>query len=270
MATYIIGDVQGCHAELQHLLMLIDFDPEKDRLGFIGDLVNRGPDSLQVLRFIARLPNPLVVLGNHDLHLLALGYEVLAYKNHHTLDDVLNAPDKLELLEWLRKQPFLIYESLFDAILVHAGIPPNWDLQQSVAYAQEASDLLSGPDFMNFLYHLYGSRPLQWEDNLTGWDRARYIVNAFTRMRFCSKQGVLDLVNKTNHSTNPDVLRPWFEWYQQPQRVVFGHWAALEGHTTNPKCAAIDTGCAWGHSLTAYCLEDGRRFSVPAVSGSIL
>ncbi len=270
MSTYIIGDVQGCHQELQELLMVIDFDPEKDKLGFIGDLVNRGPDSLEVLRFIKRLPHPLIVLGNHDLHLLALGYGVVSYKVNHTLDEVLEAPDKIELLEWLRQQPFLIYEPSFDTLLVHAGTPPGWNLTQSLANAEEAAALLRGPDYLNFLHHLYGSHPLQWEDNLSGWDRARYIVNAFTRMRFCTQTGTLDLNNKTSQSTNPQSLKPWFEWYHQPQRVVFGHWAALEGHTTNPKCEAIDTGCAWGHSLTAICLENGQRFSVPAANSSIL
>ncbi len=265
MSTYIIGDVQGCYVELQQLLTLIGFNPQQDRLGFIGDLVNRGPDSLLVLRFVKKLANAWVVLGNHDLHLLALGYKVVSYRGSHTLDQVLNAPDKNELLEWLRHLPLMRYDAQFDAILVHAGVPPQWTLAEAQLCANQVAEQLSGSNFLECLRHLYGMQPLKWQNNLSGWDRIRYIVNAFTRMRFCTQEGTLDLTNKTIRSVDPIHLRPWFEWYHRSHRVLFGHWAALEGKTSNPLCEALDTGCVWGRSLTAYRLEDHRRFSVAAL-----
>lgn len=265
MATYIIGDVQGCYTELQQLLTLVNFNPIQDRLGFVGDLVNRGPDSLLVLRFIKSLPRAMVVLGNHDLHLLAIGYQAVAYSGKHTLDAVLNATDKIELLDWLRNQPFLHFIAEFDAILVHAGIPPQWTLPQALREAEQVAGQLRGPHYLDFLQHMYGHQPMKWQADLIGWDRSRYVVNAFTRMRFCTQDGELDLANKTVHSSNPERFRPWFDWYQLPERVLFGHWAALEGHCSHPNCEALDTGCAWGHALTAYRLEDQRRFSVSSI-----
>jgi len=268
MATYIIGDVQGCYTELQHLLELVDFNRQKDQLGFVGDLVNRGPDSLSVLRFIKNLPNPLVVLGNHDFYLLAIGYEAVVYHGGHTLDEVLQAPDKLELLDWLRHQALMISLSNFDALLVHAGIPPQWSLAAALDHATEIVNELQGPQFLTFLREFEYKRklPISWQDSLTGMARFDYIVNAFTRMRFCTADGTLDLANKTASVSEPGIFRPWYEWYHLPHRVLFGHWAALEGRTTQSCCEALDTGCVWGRELTAYRLEDARRFSVPAAA----
>ncbi len=263
MATYIIGDVQGCYTELLQLLEAIDYNPDRDQLGFVGDLVNRGPDSLSVLRFIKNLPNPLVVLGNHDFYLLAIGYGSVVYHGDHTLDPILEASDKLELLEWLRIQPLVIYLQAFDTVLVHAGFPPQWKLADLLLNADMACTHLRSNEYVGFLrdieYHRH--TPLQWREQADKKERIHYTINALTRMRFCNQDGTLDLSNKTARSTHFD-FRPWFEWYQLPHRVMFGHWAALDGRKTNPNCEALDTGCVWGRSLTAYCLEDQRRISI--------
>jgi bis(5'-nucleosyl)-tetraphosphatase (symmetrical) len=264
MATYIIGDVHGCYTELQRLLELINFDQHHDRLGFTGDIVNRGPDSLAVLRFIKNLPGAQMVLGNHDFYLLILGYAAATYAHGHSLEAIFSAPDKLELLDWLRQQPLALYLQDFDTLLVHAGAPPQWKLKDILDKSQEISAQLRGPEFFKFLQNLEGDSPLSWQEQLAGVARYRYIVNSLTRMRFCTADGELNLTNKTARSTDPEKLRPWFEWYQLPQQVVFGHWAALEGHS-NPRCQALDTGCVWGGALTAYRLEDSRRFQVPSL-----
>lgn len=271
MSTYIIGDVQGCYAELIALLDVIGFDKQRDRLGFVGDLVNRGPSSLETLRFIKGLPEPIVVLGNHDLHLLALGYGVVSYKGRHTLNEVLEAPDKMELLEWLRHRPLLHYEASFDAIIVHAGIPPQWRLVQALEHAEELAGQLRSADFKTCLRQLeMRDDPFPaWRDDLSGWPRSRYIMNAFMHMRFCTLDGQLDIKNKTAQSTDPQKWRPWFEWYALPHRVLYGHWAALEGRSSHPHCEALDTGCVYGRELTAYRLEDNRRFSVPALKPQV-
>lgn len=262
MATYIIGDVHGCYAELQQLLTLISFNPEQDRLGFTGDLVNRGPDSLAVLRFIKRLSHPMVVLGNHDLYLLVIGYGLIEYNGAHTLNPILRAPDRFELLDWLRQQPLALYDAKFNMLLVHAGAPPQWTLSALLDNARQVEAQLRSPDFLNNLRELEGDQPLVWRDQLIGADRMRYIMNALTRMRFCTREGTLDLKNKSSQSTDPNRFRPWFEWYTEQPRVFFGHWAALAG-AGHPRCEALDTGCVWGGSLTAYRLEDGQRFAVP-------
>lgn len=268
MSTFLIGDVQGCYDELQDLLQHIAFNPQKDRLGFVGDLVNRGPQSLEVLRFITQLNNPMVVLGNHDIYALILGYGLCAEDAYqHTLHNVLNAPDKIELLDWLRQQPLVYQEN--NTLLVHAGLPPQWTSQQSLDYAAEVHEALRGPDYKAFLQNSFGNEPANWNPTLTGDDRLRYIVDAFLRIRLCDKQGKLDL-DKSEHpeqyNTERPRLKPWFEWrsdYNNDPTIFFGHWAALNGECDTAHCHALDTGCAWGRSLTALRLEDGQRFSVP-------
>lgn len=196
--TYIIGDVHGCYHELQELLALLAFNPARDRLGFVGDLVNRGPHSLEVLRFLRSLSSSsFAVLGNHDLFLLVLGYGLApehAYK--HTLHAVLQAPDKWGLLEWLRHCPLIHYEQLHSVLLVHAGLPSQWNIRESLWYADEVSVALKGPNYLTFLKDLFGNEPSQWTENLKGQNRLRYICNAFTRMRFCDSNGQLDLESK--------------------------------------------------------------------------
>lgn len=263
MATYAIGDVQGCFDELQSLLQLIDFNPKKDRLWFAGDLVNRGPKSLDVLRFVKSLKNPVVVLGNHDLHLLAIA-NGHPFKDHF-LHDVLVAPDRDPLINWLRRQPLLHYDARKGYAMVHAGLPPQWTLKQAKRYAAEVEQALRGEKYVNFLEHLYGNKPLQWNRNLRGWSRLRFITNALTRIRFCNEEGMLDLSSRGEIGSQPPSYVPW---YQIPGRasakvkIIFGHWAALQGKTDNPQVYALDTGCVWGNALTAMRLEDERLFSV--------
>ena len=268
MSTYIIGDVQGCYYELKELLALVQFNPIQDRLGFVGDLVNRGPNSLEVLRFVKSLSSSLVVLGNHDLFLLILGYNLMPENSYkHTLHDILKTPDKIELLEWLRCRPLIHYEENNHALLVHAGLPPQWSIKESLQYANEVASILQGPYFKDFLKNLFGNKPSQWKADLTGQERLRYITNAFTRMRFCDGNGRLDLkASGWKTSTNKEHFKPWFNWRQSRSEKVdifFGHWAALEGQCDALYCHALDTGCTWGHQLTALKLETKQRFTVP-------
>ncbi|QTS83588.1 symmetrical bis(5'-nucleosyl)-tetraphosphatase [Coxiella endosymbiont of Amblyomma nuttalli] len=265
MSTYIIGDVQGCYQELQALLALIQFDPLKDQLGFVGDLVNRGPNSLEVLRFIKSLPSTKIVLGNHDLYLLIIGYDLVSPDTYeHTLHAVLRAPDKIELLEWMRKHPLIYYEENENALLVHAGIPPQWSIRESIQRANEVSSTLCSPHYKNHLTYLLGNQSTQWRDNtLNNQDRLCYINNAFTRMRFCDVQGTLEFA-RTN-TTDANKFKPWFKWrdFQKDNTdIFFGHWAALNGKCDTPRCYALDTGCAWGRQLTAINLKTKERFSV--------
>lgn len=268
MATYIIGDVQGCFSELQALLEHIRFNPQTDRLGFTGDLVNRGPDSLKTLRFIKNLKDPIVVLGNHDLYLLALNYGFVRKKENSTLDEILAAPDKEELLTWLRHQPLVHIDHQLKYLLVHAGIPPQWNEQQALEHSEEVTDSLHSNQFnsfIGFLENMYGNQPTQWNEDFTGWDRLRYITNVFTRLRFCDANGELDLKSKLKRPLNPQQFKPWFEFINPEYDILFGHWAALEGKCNHPKCYALDTGCVWGKSLTALRIEDKKLFSVPSI-----
>lgn len=266
MSTYVIGDVQGCYQELQELLAYIAFDPTQDRLGFVGDLVNRGPNSLDVLRFIRSLDDPLVVLGNHDLYLLIIGYDLMPIDSYpHSLHGILEAPDKKELLDWLRHQPLIRYEKNLNSLLVHAGIPPQWSIAEGLRYGEEVSHALRGKHFKSFLNELFGNSPEEWDTKLHGQNRLRYITNALTRMRFCDGFGKLDLHADGNLSSNRHQFQPWFQWRDASKdhtHIIFGHWAALNGHCDATHCHALDTGCAWGYSLTALRLEDQKRFSV--------
>lgn len=269
MSTYFIGDIQGCYIELQHLLELIQFNPAEDRLGFCGDLVNRGPHSLDVLRFIKNLKDPIVVLGNHDLFLLALAYNPSAYNNPHTLHDILKAPDKFELLTWLRQQPLLHYDKEQSYLLSHAGLPPFWELSEALSYATEVHNALIGDDFQELLTHMLGNHPSCWDHYLTGYERLRFIINVFTRMRLCTLRGCLDFRSKGLESLSSPAYKPWFKLIDlepyENNTILFGHWAALEGKVDVPHIYALDTGCAWGRSLTALRIEDKKLFSVPAV-----
>jgi len=264
MSTYYIGDVQGCFDELQQLLQLIHFNPQQDTLGFVGDIVNRGPNSLETLRFISTLPRAHVVLGNHDLYLLAVGYNAVPKDRYkHTLHDVLNAPDKNELLGWLRHQPLVYVNSLNPSVMVHAGIPPQWSIDEILLRAKEVHNTLRGRHFVNFLIHLFGDTPEKWNDQLMGQDRLRYITNALTRMRFCTHNGTLEFSMSSKNSTRADY-QPWFTWRNNKTElpIYFGHWAALGGECDHENIFALDTGCVWGHELTAIRLEDQQRFSV--------
>ncbi|MFT3741702.1 MAG: symmetrical bis(5'-nucleosyl)-tetraphosphatase [Gammaproteobacteria bacterium] len=265
MPTYAIGDLQGCYDELMDLLQKIQFDPARDQLWFAGDLVNRGPKSLEVLHFIKSLPNPIVVLGNHDLHLLAIanGHPY----QQHTLAPILAAADCDELIDWLRQQHLFYYDPQLDFALVHAGLPPQWTIHQASEHAAEVERTLRGKSYPQFLEQLYSNKPNLWHEDLKGWERLRFIANALTRIRFCDAAGYLDFNTKGEIGSQPAGYLPWFKVpgrASQDTRIIFGHWAALEGKTDMPTAFAIDTGCIWGRALTALQLESGQRFSVPA------
>lgn len=266
MSHYSIGDVQGCFAELTALLKQIDFDPERDTLWFTGDLVNRGPESLEVLRFIKSLKRTVVVLGNHDLHLLALIAGKTKAKKLDTLDAILTAPDRGELFHWLRQQPLLHHDANLGYTLVHAGLPPQWNLAKAMQCAREVEIALRSDDFVGFFGNMYGDFPDCWDDNLVGWDRLRLITNYLTRIRFCTIDGVIDLKTKGEASLPPKNYMPWFKVpnrVNKDLKIIFGHWAALNGETHEHNAYSLDTGCVWGNCLTAMRLEDGERFSVP-------
>lgn len=265
MSNYVIGDIQGCFKELMALLETIDFNPKQDKLWFTGDLVNRGPESLAVLRFVKQLPHPIVVLGNHDLHLLAVAQGQAPLRKDNTLDEILVAPDCEDLFDWLRHQP-LLYSAL-GFTLVHAGIPPQWTVNQAHNYAKEVETILQADNYRELFTHLYGDIPNQWDESLTGWPRLRLIINYFTRLRFCTAEGQLELQNKGKpNSPLPPGFMPWFKIpsrLHRGKKIIFGHWAALEGKTDEPNIFALDTGCVWGKCLTAMRLEDKALFSVP-------
>ena len=263
MATYAIGDIQGCYVELQQLLEQIRFDPAQDQLWFVGDLVNRGPDSLQVLRFIKSLGDKAItVLGNHDLHLLAVAEGVGELHRSDTLDEVLGAPDCDELLTWLRQQSLLHAEG--DFVLVHAGLLPQWSVKQAASLAREVEKALRSDDYATFFDRMYGNSPHSWGDELDGYKRLRVIVNAFTRLRICTPQGEMEFKFKGEVEKIPEGYVPWFEVPERRTRkatVIFGHWSAL-GLKVTPNVIALDTGCLWGGPMTAIRLEDRQLFQV--------
>lgn len=263
MARYVIGDIQGCWLELQELLRQIHYRPAHDEILLLGDLVNRGPDSLSVLRWASQ--NGIrTVLGNHDLHLLAISVGAARHKRSDTLTDILAAPDCDELLNWLRRQPLLI--NLPDALLVHAGVLPAWDRALAKSLAAEVSSVLSGPDYGGFMQEMYGNTPRAWHTGLAGIERWRFTINVFTRMRMVDADGALDLDYKGELPDAPVDLSAWFDYPDRAltgERIIFGHWSAL-GLMQKNDITALDTGCIWGGALSALCLDDGRIIQVPA------
>ena len=268
MATYAIGDVQGCFDELQNLLEEIAFSSE-DTLWFCGDLVNRGPKSLETLRFIKSLgQRAITVLGNHDLHLLALHYNQAPAKNNETLQAILDAPDRQELMNWLEKQPLLYTDPVMPFTLVHAGIPPAWSLKKAHKRAREVEAVLQSDKAVQFYAKMYGNKPEGWRKNIKGCDRLRVITNYFTRMRFCTPEGDLEFASKGGLETQPDGYLPWYQYKARRTAndvIIFGHWAALLGQIDTPNTYAIDTGCVWGERLTALRLDDLALFSTPSL-----
>jgi len=272
MPRYAVGDLQGCLQPLQHLLERVQFDPAVDELWLVGDLCNRGPDSLGTLRFVKSLGSAAkVVLGNHDLHLLAvsLGYRKLKRKD--TFRDVLEAPDHQELFGWLRHLPLLHEGPRFDStatsdryLMVHAGIPPQWSTEQARARARELEEVLRGPRIGEYFDSMYGNAPNGWSDELEGGARWRVITNYFTRMRFCDAEGILDLDAKGGLDSAPPGMKPWFAHASRRAsdvRIIFGHWAMLEGRTGDANVCGLDTACVWGQSLTMMRLGDEQRFN---------
>jgi len=269
MATYAIGDIQGCFAELQNLLQLINFDSKKDQLWLVGDLVNRGPQSLEVLRFVKNLPKPIMVLGNHDLHLLAIFNQIDPLQAHHTYQNILQAPDCEEIMDWLRKQPLLHHDKKLGYVMTHAGIYPNWTLAQASNCAKEVEQIFQSKNYPKALANMYGNEPHSWHKDLTGIPRFRFIINAFTRMRFSNEQGKLELNTTGDLTKTPQGYMPWFKVPKRKTKaykIIFGHWAALEGKADTANIYALDTSCVWGGELTALRLEDEQKFSVPCAS----
>ena len=265
MSTYAIGDLQGCYEPLQALLQQVEFDPARDRLWFVGDLVNRGPDSLQCLRFVKSLgERAICVLGNHDLHLLAVA-EGLAEENPDDhLGEVLHAPDLGELMHWLRQRPMLHHDEQTGYTMIHAGFPPQWDLDLARACARELETVLCGDGYHEFLENMYGNKPNLWSSKLQGMDRLRFITNAFTRLRYCDRKGKMYLKAKGPPGTQPEGYLPWFQVQDRASRgmkIIFGHWSAL-GLYHEDGVYALDSGCLWGNRLSAMRLEDGQIFSV--------
>jgi len=263
MTTFIIGDIQGCYAPFRRLLDKVKFDPAQDRLWVTGDIVNRGHESLAVLRELYTMRASLIgVLGNHDLTLLAVAAGVQPFHHDkHTFQDVLDAPDREALLNWLNSWPMVYHDLATQSLMVHAGLVPGWDLNLILSLSEEIQQCLQGTDRQSFLEHLYGNEPEQWSPALSSWPRWRFIVNAFTRIRFCTPEGHLDMITKEGKHKAPQGYQPWFEVVPLPkgiQRIFFGHWAALEGHTGHDHIIGLDTGCVWGKCLTAYVLEEGR------------
>lgn len=260
MTTYVVGDIQGCLLPLQQLLDKVAFNPAEDQLWSVGDLVNRGPQSLEVMRFCYRLGNRFrMVLGNHDLHLLAVARGIRRPHRSDTLDDILAAPDRDALFHWLQAQPLLLDTG--GHLLVHAGIPPQWSREQAIALAAEMRLVLSDTAMADdFFQVMYGNAPDCWSDNLAPPLRWRLITNYFTRMRFCSAAGRLELASKAPPDQPPAGYAPW---YSHPDRrtatsnIIFGHWAALQGKHCGPHLFPLDTGCVWGGPLRLLNLDSG-------------
>jgi len=264
VSHYAIGDIQGCHAEFCHLLELVGFSARDDRLWLVGDLVNRGPDSLAVLREVKRLGAAAVtVLGNHDLHLLTVAAGHARPHKRDTITPILEAPDRDELLHWLARRPLVVMEG--ELLLVHAGLAPAWTPAMAVALSAEVEAMLASERADAFLHALYGDEPHMWRDDLSGLDRLRVIVNACTRMRFCTADGAMDFKEKRGPQMAPAGFRPWFEHENRRSAaatIVCGHWSTLELKLA-PNLLMLDSGCLWGGPLTAVRLDDRRVYQVP-------
>ena len=264
MALYLIGDVQGCNSALQRLLDQISFSASRDTLYLLGDLVNRGPDSAGVLRrLMAYGDSAQCLLGNHDLHLLALSQRARRPGRHDTLNNILQAPDRPAMLEWLRWQKMAMALTIdgHDLLMVHAGVLPSWSASQTLALAAEVEAVLRGPALGDFLQQMYGDEPHAWSDALSGVDRLRVIVNSLTRMRFCDAQGRMEFTSKEGSSAAPPGYMPWFDVPGRQTAAItlaFGHWSTL-GWLDRPDVLALDTGCVWGGSLSAVRLGGTKR-----------
>jgi len=267
MALYAIGDIQGCHTEFRDLLDVIGFDVSRDRLWLVGDLVNRGPGSLAVLRDVMAMGDAATaVLGNHDFHLLTIAAGHRKPHRGDTLDDILAAPDRDALVAWLMRRPLVVVDG--DHAMVHAGLLPSWTVAQALSLSREVEAVLASERAHEFLGVLYGDEPRRWRDDLTGYDRLRVVVNACTRLRFCTSDDTMELAEQRGVESTPEGFAPWF---QHPARrsassiVVCGHWSTLDLLLT-PNVMMLDSGCVWGGALTAVRLPDRRVYQVPSRS----
>ena len=265
MSHYVIGDIQGCHDEFRQLLELVSFSRTQDRLWLVGDLVNRGPDSLGVMRTVMGLGAAAVtVLGNHDFHLLTVAARHRKPHRRDTLGPILDAPDREELLAWLRARPLVVRDG--DLLLVHAGLLPSWTASTAVMLSREVEAMMASDQHNDFLFHLYGDLPARWDDSLTGYDRLRVIVNACTRLRYCAADDTMDLAEKRGPAHAPSGYAPWFAHSERRSAgvtVLCGHWSTLDLMLA-PRVAMLDSGCLWGGLLTALRLDDQRVFQVPS------
>jgi bis(5'-nucleosyl)-tetraphosphatase (symmetrical) len=265
MATYAIGDIQGCYYAFQSLLERIGFDVKSDELWLVGDIVNRGSGSLEVLRWCFQHQEHLkIVLGNHDLHTIAVAHGIRPPNKSDTIQSILDAPDADDLLNWLRHQPLMVKNDQY--MMVHAGLLPQWQAEAAFGYAKEVETALQSNNYMDFLCNMYGNSPNIWMDDLTGFDRLRVITNAMTRIRVCAADGALDFNFKGELPDVPEGYVAWFDWPDRAsdsQPIIFGHWSAL-GLQQRNNVFALDTGCLWGGALTAMCLETKQIIQVPS------
>lgn len=258
MATYVVGDLQGCLQPLKCLLREVKFKPKKDVLWLVGDVINRGPNCLKTLRYLYKMRDSLVmVLGNHDLHCLAVAAGAKRPVRMDTLDEILKAPDREELLNWLIQRPLIHHEHGYT--MVHAGIPPQWSIKKAIKRAKEVEDVLRSPDCVEFFHAMYGNEPAGWSKGLKGMVRLRVITNYLTRMRYCTADGMLDLESK---GATPNLGKEKVSaWFSHPNRkaaddkILFGHWASIEGMTDTPNAIGLDTGCVWDGYMSMYCLD---------------
>ncbi|MBB5319782.1 symmetrical bis(5'-nucleosyl)-tetraphosphatase [Marinobacter oulmenensis] len=263
MTDYAVGDIQGCYERLQDLVDKAGFSPSRDRLWFAGDLINRGPSSLAALRYAEGLGDSArVVLGNHDLHLLAVALGGHKLRRKDTLQSILDAPDCDHLLHWLRQQRLCIHDAGRNLLVAHAGVPHIWGVEKAMACAREVEAVIQGPDAEDYFRQMYGNEPACWRDDLSGMERWRAITNYFTRMRFIAEDGTLELSAKESADKAPEGYAPWFRFPRPDStRVVFGHWAALVGQTGSDQFIGLDTGCVWGNELTLMNLDTGETIA---------
>lgn len=260
MSTYAVGDIQGCFDEFQALLKKCRFNPHKDKLWLVGDLINRGKKNIQTLDYLIELGDSVkLVLGNHDLHFLAMAKGNGKPSRSDTIQDLLEHQNCDLYVHWLRQHPLVYTDQTLDYVMVHAGLPPIWSISTCLERAREVETILSGDSYESFLSVMYGDEPSEWDDQLKGMDRIRLITNYFTRMRYCTRNARLELNHKT--TDQPTGFSPWFTFRRPEQtQILFGHWAALDGVTNNENTHALDTGCVWGRRLTAMRLEDRKIF----------
>jgi bis(5'-nucleosyl)-tetraphosphatase (symmetrical) len=262
VGRYAVGDLQGCLAPLQCLLDQVSFNPQRDQLWLVGDLINRGPDSLDTLRYLYNIKESLhITLGNHDLHCIALARGTTERGRHPTLQALLNAPECDELMHWLLQQALVRKSDDGRYLMSHAGIPSAWTSEQALALSREVETVLQSPHVDDFFRNMYGDEPLTWDDSLTGYDRLRAITNHLTRMRICDATGKLELSFKGIAANIPAPYRPWFEWQAEGSRsetLIFGHWAALECETNRSDIIALDSGCVWGRHMTMLDMDSGE------------
>jgi bis(5'-nucleosyl)-tetraphosphatase (symmetrical) len=267
MRNFVIGDIQGCFTEFMKLLELINFNPETDKLWLAGDMINRGPDSLAVMDFLINHQESIIsVLGNHELHFLAIANNLRHPSRNDSMEELLASPMLPEIIAWLRKTPLIYYNNDFNAVLVHAGIYPHWTLHQALNYGLEMHQLLLSNQWQDVLSNMYGNEPVKPETIKTKAERHRFLLNVFTRMRYCTADGGLELKVKVSPGMQPDHLIPWYELikqHQTPYRIFFGHWASLGIHI-HKGITCLDSGCVWGRTLTAFCIETNEFLSVPA------